>query len=106
MTASLLTYPHEVIRSRMMDARTVVTSNSSAAGAAAAAATAATSSSSSSTSPGFLSTCRTILVSEGWSGFYAGLSVSLLRTLPNTCITFISYELIVQWASKQHEKRI
>jgi len=66
MTASLLTYPHEVIRSRMMDARTNV---------------------------GFWQTCRKIHGAEGFLGFYAGLPVSLIRVIPNTCITFLTYVL-------------
>jgi len=72
MTASLLTYPHEVVRSRMMDARAV--------------------------NVGFISTCRYIFVKEGFLGFYAGLPVSLIRVLPNTCVTFLTYELLLRWA--------
>ena len=77
MTASLLTYPHEVIRSRMMDARTT-------------------------TGPVQLrATCRTIFQNDGMAGFYAGLPVSLLRVIPNTCLTFVTYELVLRW-SRQH----
>mmetsp|Transcript_1492 Transcript_1492/g.2073 ORF Transcript_1492/g.2073 Transcript_1492/m.2073 type:complete len:382 (-) Transcript_1492:17-1162(-) len=76
MTASLLTYPHEVIRSRMMDSRTSV---------------------------GFFEICRRIHAHEGFMGFYAGLPVTLLRVLPNTCITFMSYELLLQWAKTRIE---
>jgi solute carrier family 25 folate transporter 32 len=72
MTASMISYPHEVIRSRMMDAR---------AG-----------------SVGFVQTCRTIYTQEGMVGFYAGLPVSLIRVIPNTCITFLTYELILRYA--------
>ena len=71
MTASLLTYPHEVIRSRMMDARVKA---------------------------GFRETCHHIYTTEGWMGFYAGLPVSLIRVIPNTCITFLTYELFSRWA--------
>jgi solute carrier family 25 folate transporter 32 len=72
MTASMISYPHEVIRSRMMDARTG--------------------------SVGFVQTCRTIYTQEGMVGFYAGLPVSLIRVIPNTCITFLTYELILRYA--------
>lgn len=57
MTASLLTYPHEVIRSRMMDSR--------------------------SASVRFTTTCRRIYAKEGMIGFYAGLPISLIRVIPN-----------------------
>jgi solute carrier family 25 (mitochondrial folate transporter), member 32 len=73
MTASLLTYPHEVIRSRMMDSRLA-----------------------SEASLGM--TCRRIWVHEGWTGFYSGLHVSLLRVVPNCCVTFLTYELLLQFA--------
>ena len=76
MTASLLTYPHEVIRSRMMDARTKGNVK-------------------------FRATCRTIFRQDGVAGFYAGLPVSLLRVIPNTCLTFVTYELVLRW-SRQH----
>lgn len=96
MTACILTYPHEVIRSRMMDARTRL---------------------------GFVETCRRIYLGEGLSGFYAGLPITLIRVIPNTCvsshetislrlfnivacthskmcrqITFVTYELFLRWA--------
>jgi solute carrier family 25 (mitochondrial folate transporter), member 32 len=63
MTASLVSYPHEVIRSRMMDSRVKVR---------------------------FVETCRNIYATEGIFGFYVGLPVSLIRVLPNTCITFVT----------------
>jgi solute carrier family 25 folate transporter 32 len=71
MTASMISYPHEVIRSRMMDARAGM---------------------------GFVQTCQSIYTQEGMVGFYAGLPVSMIRVIPNTCITFLTYELILRYA--------
>jgi solute carrier family 25 folate transporter 32 len=71
MTASLISYPHEVIRSRLMDARTQV---------------------------GFWKTCSNIYRREGMIGFYTGLQVTMIRVVPNTCVTFLSYELLLRWA--------
>ena len=75
--ASLLTYPHEVVRSRMMDAR----------GAG----------------PGLgaLRTTAGIVRAEGVRGLYRGMHVSILRVVPNCCITFVSYELILRWVKER-----
>ena len=78
ISASCLTYPHEVIRSRMMDARTKAS---------------------------FFSTCRRIYGTEGWLGFYAGLPVSIVRVIPNACITFLTYELFSRWARNKIRDR-
>jgi solute carrier family 25 folate transporter 32 len=75
-TASLLTYPHEVIRSRMMDARTSVT---------------------------FVGTCRRIYVTEGAKGFYTGLPISLIRVIPNTMLTFWVYETTLRYMRRKLE---
>lgn len=71
MTASLLSYPHEVLRSRMVDSR-------------------------SSVSPTLIGTTQNILRKEGILGFYNGLGVTLIRVIPNCCVTFLSYELILK----------
>jgi len=73
--ATTLTYPHEVMRSRMMDHRSV----------------------NSSKGMGIVTTFRQILRKEGPLAFYSGLRIGLIRVLPNCCITFASYELIIRW---------
>jgi solute carrier family 25 folate transporter 32 len=78
MCASLLTYPHEVVRSRMMDARTSET---------------------------LKETLHRIYAHEGMRGFYSGLHISLLRVVPNCCITFLTYELLLRWAKEQQHGR-
>ncbi|CAB9508415.1 dinucleotide transporter 2, mitochondrial [Seminavis robusta] len=80
MTASLLTYPHEVIRSRMMDAR-------GAAGMS------------------LLQTTRRVYAQDGLLGFYSGLPVALIRVIPNCCITFMTYELLLRMAKDEIRKR-
>ena len=80
MGASLLTYPHEVLRSRMMDSRA-------------------------SLAPTLRGTAMTIYQREGVRGFYTGLPVTLIRVVPNCCITFLSYELLLRWSQEQIRTR-
>ena len=80
MCASLLTYPHEVLRSRMMDSRATVRLN-------------------------LRETAKSILVKEGVAGFYTGLTITLIRVIPNCCITFLSYELLLRWTKEQLQKQ-
>ena len=80
MAAATITYPHEVIRSRMMDAR------------------------GSSAGKNILDTMKIIVKNEGYGGLYTGLKVSLLRVVPNCCVTFVSYELIARWVRSQMSK--
>lgn len=35
---------------------------------------------------GFIETCRRVYAGEGAAGFYAGLPITLIRVIPNTCI--------------------
>ncbi|KAL3780145.1 hypothetical protein HJC23_012591 [Cyclotella cryptica] len=72
MMAAMATYPHEVVRSRMMDAR-------------------------GNTPKGVFGTLKHIIQTEGYSGLYVGLRVTLARVIPNCCVTFVSYELIARW---------
>jgi len=77
MCASVTTYPHEVLRSRMMDYR-----GSDPQGQT------------------LISTFRRVTSNEGYLALYTGLRVSLIRVVPNCCITFMTYELIFRWAKK------
>uniref|UniRef100_A0A0R3RZ89 Mitochondrial carrier protein n=1 Tax=Elaeophora elaphi TaxID=1147741 RepID=A0A0R3RZ89_9BILA len=67
--ACSLAYPHEVVRTRMREENAVT--------------------------KGFLSTLKFVLRREGFWAFYRGLTVQLLRTVPNTAITMGTYELTV-----------
>mmetsp|Transcript_17088 Transcript_17088/g.32323 ORF Transcript_17088/g.32323 Transcript_17088/m.32323 type:complete len:357 (-) Transcript_17088:2320-3390(-) len=77
MVATSITYPHEVIRSRIMDYRGDDASRKS-----------------------LVSTFKRIVKNEGVGALYTGIHVSLVRVLPNCCITFMSYEMILKWAKK------
>mmetsp|Transcript_30353 Transcript_30353/g.54983 ORF Transcript_30353/g.54983 Transcript_30353/m.54983 type:complete len:407 (-) Transcript_30353:144-1364(-) len=81
ITAAVITYPHEVIRSRMMDARGPMAGKN------------------------VYSMAKHIVQNEGYGGLYVGLRVSLLRVVPNCCVTFVSYELIARWVRAQMGER-
>lgn len=82
LVACLLTYPHEVVRSRMMDAR------SGSGGPATQV-------------KSLGSTFVGIVRNEGVRGLYAGLPLSLIRVLPNTAVTFCVYEWTVAALQRQ-----
>ncbi|KAI9226172.1 MAG: mitochondrial carrier domain-containing protein [Piptocephalis tieghemiana] len=73
MTASCVTYPHEVIRTRLQTQ---------------------------STNPpqyhGILDAIRVIYREEGWKAFYKGLSTNLIRTVPSSVLLILTYELLTQ----------
>ncbi|KAJ2380922.1 Pyrimidine nucleotide transporter, mitochondrial [Coemansia sp. RSA 2611] len=74
LLASVVTYPHEVLRTRLRqppDAHGRVKYR------------------------GLVSSARLIFAEEGLRGFYGGLTPHLLRTVPNASIMFLAYELVV-----------
>ncbi|KAG0167658.1 hypothetical protein DFQ28_005836 [Apophysomyces sp. BC1034] len=73
MAASLATYPHEVVRTRLQ---------------------------SQSRKPfkyyGVIHAAKLISMEEGFRGFYKGLPTNLLRTVPSSAMTILTYELLVK----------
>eukprot|EP00297_Palpitomonas_bilix_P007359 CAMPEP_0113888746 /NCGR_PEP_ID=MMETSP0780_2-20120614/13056_1 /TAXON_ID=652834 /ORGANISM="Palpitomonas bilix" /LENGTH=414 /DNA_ID=CAMNT_0000877655 /DNA_START=213 /DNA_END=1457 /DNA_ORIENTATION=- /assembly_acc=CAM_ASM_000599 len=45
---------------------------------------------------------RHIYRTEGLGGLYAGLGISLVKSIPNTAIMFVVYEAIVKWAESTY----
>ena len=43
---------------------------------------------------GTIQTCRTILLEEGWRGFYAGLGTNLIRAVPSAMTTILTFEYL------------
>ncbi|KAH7337187.1 mitochondrial NAD transporter [Rhizoctonia solani] len=80
MTASIATYPHEVIRTRLQIQR------NPHSGAL----------TDTRTYRGFVQTTIRIVRREGWRGLYKGLSINLIRTVPNAAVTLVTYELLMR----------
>ena len=74
-TASIVGYPHEVLRTRLRQQSNDVLGKSRY--------------------NSFLQTILMIWKEEGWIGFYGGLWTHLLRQVPNTVILFLTYEAVI-----------
>ena len=84
MTASIVTYPHEVVRTRLQTEKRPL-SMSGLDG-----------SDSTARPPrgGIVRTTKHIIAHEGWRALYRGLSVNLVRTVPNSAVTMLTCVLI------------
>ncbi|KAH7881700.1 mitochondrial carrier protein RIM2 [Phlebopus sp. FC_14] len=73
--ASLITYPHEVLRTRLRQPRVngVVKYT------------------------GLVQTLRTVIAEEGARSLYGGLSAHLMRVVPNAAVMYSIYEGILRW---------
>lgn len=80
MTASIATYPHEVVRTRLQTQRRPLAGVASSDGMKKSYA-----------GRGIIYTTKKIIALEGWSGLYKGLSINLLRTVPNSAVTMLTY---------------
>ncbi|CDO71688.1 hypothetical protein BN946_scf184915.g32 [Trametes cinnabarina] len=86
MTASIATYPHEVVRTRLQtQKRPLVTAGTEAVDAPPR------------SHAGIVRTVKHMLAHEGWRALYRGLSVNLVRTVPNSAVTMLTYEMIVRY---------
>ena len=77
----MVTYPHEVLRTRLQ----MVPTFSDQSGVAQRQYTS------------FMQTILSILRHEGISGFYRGMGVNLVRTVPNSGLTILTYEVIMHY---------
>jgi solute carrier family 25 folate transporter 32 len=79
LLASGVTYPSQVLRSRLQQ-RTAATAGGTASPAAAA------------PTPGMLRTLQQLLAREGLRGLYKGWVPNVMRVLPSSALTFLVYE--------------
>lgn len=90
--ASTITYPHEVIRTRtqIQSVLSPMPANPSLI------------------PPkkkyrGIIRTVKTIYLEEGWRAFYSGLGVNMVRTVPASAVTLMSYELVSGYLRHKQE---
>jgi len=88
MTASIATYPHEVVRTRLQTQRLPLADDMSSDGMV-----------KHHTRRGIIYTTRNLIRKEGWTGLYRGLSINLIRTVPNSAVTMLTYELLMRQLS-------
>jgi len=77
LIASMMTYPHEVVRTRLREQRAPVGGQANKY-------------------TGILQALRLIGKEEGLAGLYGGMSAHLLRVVPNAAIMFWTYEFIIK----------
>lgn len=81
MMASVITYPHEVIRTRLQ-LETAIPASTARSG--------------SRLFDGIRDTCAQVYSESGVKGFYRGLSVNLARTVPASALTILTYEVLMR----------
>jgi len=89
MTASVATYPHEVVRTRLQTQKRPLVSGGRELHAHPRA--------------GIVQTVKSIVHLEGWRGLYKGLSINLVRTVPNSAVTMLTYEMLMRYLNERVE---
>lgn len=84
MTASIATYPHEVVRTRLQIQRRFLPGNGVGSFVR-------SKSKETKGYKGLVHAARRIVQEEGWRGLYKGLSINLFRTVPNSAVTMLTF---------------
>ncbi|KAH3743207.1 mitochondrial carrier family protein [Pelomyxa schiedti] len=79
LVASAVTYPHEVLRTRLRSGDSRYT--------------------------GFIQCAKVVYAQEGVRGLYAGIAPHLLRVVPNAAVMMLTHDLIVSYGTKVLTKR-
>lgn len=82
MSASFLTYPHEVIRNNLQNEREYIKKQMS-----------------------MTKLMKNIYQDKGIAGFYGGFRINLIRILPNNAIMFASYEKLSHYLENIYYKK-
>ncbi|KAI0786827.1 mitochondrial NAD transporter [Abortiporus biennis] len=89
ITASIATYPHEVIRTRLQTLRIARDSHLNGNNGLPPPTT------------GVIRTAKNLVMNEGWRALYRGLSVNLVRTVPNSAVTMLTYEMLIKYLNNR-----
>lgn len=81
LIASVITYPHEVVRLRMREQPKFIGATPKYRG--------------------MIQSLRLIGREEGRKGLYAGMGTHLARVVPNAAVLFFTYEVVVKWIEKR-----
>ncbi|EJC97996.1 mitochondrial carrier [Fomitiporia mediterranea MF3/22] len=103
MCASLATYPHEVVRTRLQTQRRLLAEQlpkTQPPGPDVGSAEDVRRIQQSQRG-GVVHTTKKIIRKEGWRGLYKGLSVNLIRTVPNSAVTLLTYEMLMRQLSRR-----
>lgn len=92
LIASMTTYPHEVLRTRLQNQ----TGRLSLLGLAAADQIGPES------AKGLVAMFKWIIRKEGIRGLYKGMGVNLIRTVPGSAVTLLSYEALLRFLNEKH----
>jgi solute carrier family 25 (mitochondrial folate transporter), member 32 len=82
MIASTVTYPHEVVRTRLQTQLSIPTHQKYT---------------------GIIQSIRLIFSQEGIRGFYRGFGISLTRTVPSSALTILTFEMISNYMKDHFE---
>ncbi|KAF5358985.1 hypothetical protein D9758_004835 [Tetrapyrgos nigripes] len=95
MVASIATYPHEVVRTRLQTQRRPLADDMSSDGMIRR-----------HSKRGLIYTTKNLIRKEGWTSLYKGLSINLLRTVPNSAVTLLTYELLMRYLNSRTASRL
>ncbi|GAA6031178.1 hypothetical protein JCM8097_004044 [Rhodosporidiobolus ruineniae] len=113
LVAIAITYPYQVIRSRIQYQPLIASTSPPASASSSSPATPVPASSASSATAQQITPYRSIpdvlrrtYATEGLGGFYKGIATNAVRILPGTCVTFVVYEQVSRGLERIARRRL